>query len=82
MESLRRHIFYRSEVASIDAFAPGFRLESRREADFILDRVTHSRSLRRLRPIAGWAILRPFLRRVCVRLAGVVLVFRRIGDTA
>ncbi len=76
MESLRRRIFYRNERDTLAMFEPSFQLIARGEADFIADRVLHSRALRWCHPLLAQRTFEPILRWACLRLAGVVLVFR------
>jgi SAM-dependent methyltransferase len=76
MESLRRRIFYRNERNTLAMFAPSFQLVARGEADFIADRVLHSRALRWCHPLLAQQIFEPIVRWACMRLAGVVLVLR------
>ena len=75
-QALRTYIFYRSETSYFAALQPGFRLETRREADLIIARVAQGR-LRMLLPVLRLPFLRPILRRLWARMAGVVLVLRR-----
>ncbi len=76
MEALRRHMFYRSERDALAMFAPAFRVIARGEADFIADRIRHSRALRWCRGALTQPVFAPLLRLACLRLAGVVLVLR------
>ena len=75
---LRENVFYRDEARALEAFAPLFRIEARREPDFMLDRCAQHRLVRHVMPVLRAAPLRPLLRRACVRLAGVLVVFRRV----
>ena len=79
IHSLRHDMAYRTVPEAIAAFAPGFTLHTRHEADFLADRLAHSR-LRPLAPLARIPILEPALRHLAVRAAGVVLVLRRTKE--
>jgi SAM-dependent methyltransferase len=76
-DSLRRLIFYRGECEAIATFLPPFRLVARAEPEFMRDRVARSPRFRRFAQIFAPRSLDPILRMLCVRLANVVLVFRR-----
>jgi len=76
-DGLRRRIFYRRERQAIAMFQPRFRLVARAEPEFIRDRLARSKRFRQLKEVFAPRWLDPVLRRLCVRLANVVLVFRR-----
>jgi hypothetical protein len=74
--TLGGHVFYRDERETLAVFSRHFELVSRGEADFIIDRVRDSRALRRFERLLKPIVFEPLLRRVCLRLAGVVLIMR------
>jgi hypothetical protein len=76
-DGLRRLIFYRGEREAIAVFQPDFHLLARAEPAFMRDRIARSRHLRPFRKLLSPRWLDPALRMLCVRLANVVLVFRR-----
>ena len=76
--SLREEVAYRGAREAEALFAGAFEIEERAEADWIRDRVAHSR-LKRLAPLVAPRALDPLLRFLCRRLATMVLVLRKRG---
>lgn len=77
LEALSRDMFYIGDRSVPDCFSPDFTLIRQAEAEFIRDRIAHSR----LKPL-GWIFDQRFatapLRRLCLRLANGVYVFSRV----
>jgi SAM-dependent methyltransferase len=74
--SLSSDIFYIPDQIVPATFGPAFKLIQRAEADFLRDRLANSQRLKSLANFADHPLINASLRKLCLRLANGVYIFR------